>query len=33
MKSVGRKAAVVIVAVWIASAVLAGWLVYRWFAG
>ena len=33
MNSVGRKAAAVIVAVWIASAVLAGWLVYRWFAG
>ena len=32
MSSVGRKAAAVIVGVWIASTVLAGWLVYRWFA-
>ena len=32
MGSAGRKAAAVIVVVWIASAVLAGWLVYRWFA-
>ncbi len=31
MNSAGRKAAAVIVSVWIVSAVLAGWLVYRWW--
>src|SRR5882757_7967104 len=29
--SAGRKAAAVIVSVWIVSTALAGWLVYRWF--
>lgn len=31
-KPVSRKAAIVIVAVWVISAVLVGWLVYRYFA-
>jgi uncharacterized membrane protein YkvA (DUF1232 family) len=30
--SAGRRAAAVIVSVWMVSAVLAGWLVYRWLA-
>jgi uncharacterized membrane protein YkvA (DUF1232 family) len=32
MNSAGCKAAAVVVGVWIGSVVLAGWLVYRWFA-
>jgi uncharacterized membrane protein YkvA (DUF1232 family) len=32
MSAVGRKAAAVVVIVWIASAALVGWLAYRWFA-